>query len=74
MRADGWATEVKQDRRMRASAIVGVFEGLHLYPGDDLADRCVRMPNRSPVSATPIGPMLENGLPGILEARPLSMR
>ncbi len=71
MKAGGRAGSPSEDQRMRASAIVGIYKGLHLYFGDPLADAWVKMPNRGPLfgGQSPLAYMLENGFPGILATR-----
>jgi hypothetical protein len=71
MRAENWDGSLNVDQRHRASAIVGLYKGLHLYFGDDLADKWPRMRNRGPLfhGDTPVEYMVEGGLPAILAAR-----
>jgi hypothetical protein len=71
MKSEAWSGSLSQDQRMRASAIIGLYKGLHLYFGDDLADRWVKMPNRGPLFAgtAPLEHMTQGGLPSILGAR-----
>lgn len=60
-----------QDQRLRASALVGVYKALHLYFGDELADKWPTMANRGPLfrGRTPVAYMIEGGLPAIIETR-----
>lgn len=71
MRAGQWGGALNEDQRLRASALVGLYKGLHLYFGAELADRWVKMPNDGPLfgGRTPLAYMLEGGLPAILEVR-----
>jgi uncharacterized protein (DUF2384 family) len=71
MRTGDWSGRLGDDQRLRASGLVGTYKALHLYFGEAIADRWVRMPNRGPLfaGATPIAFMLEGGLPAILEVR-----
>lgn len=71
MKNGDWSGHLKPDQRMRASAVVGLYKGLHLYFSDDLADRWVKMRNRGPLfeGDTPIEFMARGGLPAIIQAR-----
>jgi hypothetical protein len=71
MRAQQWIGNLTEDQRVRASAIVGLFKGLHLYFGDDLADRWPRMRNKGPLfhGDTPVEYMIHGGIPAMLAAR-----
>jgi|SRR3954454_11572125 uncharacterized protein (DUF2384 family) len=71
MRTGAWSGALSQDQLMRASALIGLYKGLHLYFGDPLADRWVKMPNGGPLfeGRTPADYMQEGGLPAILETR-----
>lgn len=63
--------DLRQDQLTRASALVGLYKGLHLYFDGDLADRWPSMPNTGPLFAgqTPVAFMQAGGLPALLEAR-----
>lgn len=71
IKKDEWKGELSQDQRLRLSALVGLYKGLHLYFSDDLADRWVKLPNTGPVfrGATPLRYMIDGGLPAILKSR-----
>lgn len=71
IKKDEWRGELSQDQRLRLSALVGLYKGLHLYFSDDLADRWVKLPNTGPVfrGATPLRTMIDGGLPAILKTR-----
>lgn len=71
MKGEAWPGSLNHDQRLRASAIVGLYKGLHLYFGDDLADKWVKLRNRGPLfeGATPIEHMLNGGLPAIIHVR-----
>ena len=71
MKGGDWNAGFNQDQRMRASGLVGIYKGLHLYFGDTLADKWVRLPNQgAPFSGTtPLAFMLSGGLPAILRVR-----
>lgn len=71
MKGEAWPGTLSHDQRLRASAIVGVYKGLHLYFGDDLADKWVKMRNQGPLfeGSTPVEYMLDDGLPAIIHVR-----
>jgi hypothetical protein len=62
---------LSQDQLTRVSALVGVYKGLHLLFADETADEWARRPNRGPLfeRETPIGAMIEGGIPRMLEVR-----
>ncbi len=66
-----WSGSLSQDRLLRASALVGLYKGLHLHFGADLADTWVSLPNRGPLfqGASPVDVMTAGGLPAIMETR-----
>jgi uncharacterized protein (DUF2384 family) len=66
-----WDGSLTQDELMRASALIGLYKGLHIYFGDDLADKWPRMANRGPLfgGASPVDFMVAGGLPAIIAAR-----
>lgn len=71
MQAGTWSGTLSQDQTLRASAVIGLYKGLHLYFGPDLADRWVSLPNRGPLFAgrAPVDTMVAGGLPAIIDAR-----
>lgn len=71
MKAGKWGGVLSQDQLTRASALIGVFKGLHLLFADGMADRWPRLPNRGPVfdRLSPIQAMIEGGIPRMLETR-----
>ena len=71
MKAGRWEGVLSQDQLTRASALIGIFKGLHLLFANDLADRWPRLENRAPVfdRRTPIHAMIEGGIPRMLETR-----
>lgn len=71
MKAGKWEGSLSQDQLTRASALIGVFKGLHLLFADDMADRWPRLPNRGPVfdRLSPIEAMIQGGIPRMLETR-----
>lgn len=70
MKGEAWSGSLSDDQRTRAAAVVRLYKGLHLFFGDDLADRWVRLPNKGPLfeGATPVAHMTEGGLPAMLAA------
>lgn len=71
MKAGKWDGVLSQDQLTRASALIGVFKGLHLLFADSMADRWPRLANRGPVfdRMTPIQAMIVGGIPRMLETR-----
>jgi NADPH-dependent glutamate synthase beta subunit-like oxidoreductase len=53
------------------SALVGVYKGLHLLFADETADEWARRSNSGTLFErdTPIGAMIEGGIPRMLEVR-----
>lgn len=71
MKAGKWDGVLGQDQLTRASALIGVFKGLHLLFADSMADRWPKLPNRGPVfdRMTPVQAMIVGGIPRMLETR-----
>lgn len=71
MKAGRWEGVLSQDQLTRASALIGIFKGLHLLFANDLADRWPGLENRAPVfdRRSPIRAMIEGGIPLMLETR-----
>ena len=71
IKAGRWDGALSQDQLTRASALIGVFKGLHLLFADDMADRWPQLTNRGPVfdRMTPIQAMITGGIPRMLETR-----
>lgn len=71
MKAGKWEGVLSQDQLTRASALIGVFKGLHLLFADSMADRWPMIENRGPVfdRKTPVQAMIEGGIPRMLETR-----
>ena len=71
MKAGKWDGVLSQDQLTRASALIGVFKGLHLLFADDMADRWPQLPNRGPVfdRMSPVQAMIAGGIPRMLETR-----
>jgi hypothetical protein len=60
-----------QDTLMRISLVVGIYKALHIYFGEELADRWVTLGNRGALFAgeTPIEYMIHQGQPAMLQVR-----
>lgn len=71
MKAGTWEGSLSQDQLTRASALIGLFKGLHLLFADDMADRWPQLPNRAPLfdRRSPVEAMIEGGIPRMLETR-----
>jgi hypothetical protein len=71
MKGGKWDGTLSQDQLTRASALIGVFKGLHLLFADDMADRWPKLVNRGPIfdRRTPIQAMIEGGIPRMIETR-----
>ena len=48
MKAGTWEGSLGQDQLTRASALIGLFKGLHLLFANDMADRWPKLENRAP--------------------------
>lgn len=71
IKAGRWEGMLSQDQLTRASALIGIFKGLHLLFADEMADRWPSLPNRGPIFArqSPIAAMIDGGIPRMLETR-----
>ena len=71
MKHESWSGEVSQDQLTRMSALVGLYQALHVYFGKDLADDWVTLENNGPLfdGAAPVDVMLEDGIPAIIRVR-----
>lgn len=71
IKAGKWEGALSQDQLTRASALIGVFKGLHLLFADAMADRWPRLPNRAPLfdRKSPVEAMIEGGIPRMIETR-----
>ena len=71
IKASTWGQALSQDQLTRASAIIGIFKGLHLLFADSMADRWIRLRNSGPLfgNRTPIKTMIEGGIPVMIEVR-----
>lgn len=71
-----WKTQPKkqrltQDALVRISLVLGIYKALHLYWGEELADRWVTLSNRGSMFAgsTPLDYMIRQGQPGMFQVR-----
>ena len=71
IKGDAWSQALSQDQLTRASAMIGVFKGLHLLFADAMADRWVQLRNSGPLFAnrTPIETMIDGGIPAMIDVR-----
>lgn len=71
MKHENWAGDLSQDQLTRMSALIGLYQGLHVYFGKNLADDWVNLENDGPLfgGLSPIDFMLENGIPAIIRVR-----
>jgi uncharacterized protein (DUF2384 family) len=71
MKTPDWRGRLSQDQMLRASGLVGLYKGLHLYFSDALADAWPKRPNAGPQfgGRAPVAAMLDGGLPAILATR-----
>jgi hypothetical protein len=62
-----------EDRLRRISYLLGIFKGLHIVFGGDLADRWLTMPNGNAMfgGSTPLSYMLRGGQPAFHNVRRL---
>ena len=66
-----WDGILSQDNLTRASALIGIYKGLHLLFSDPLADEWVRIPNSDPLFAglSPVEYMTRGGIEAMLQTR-----
>lgn len=71
-----WKTEPKkqkltQDTLVRISLVIGIYKALHVYFGEEWADRWVTLGNRGSLFAgsAPIEYMIRQGQPGMFQVR-----
>jgi hypothetical protein len=71
IKAGRWDGTLSQDQLTRASALIGIFKGLHLLFADGMADRWPRLANRGPLfdRMSPIQAMIDGGIPRMIETR-----
>lgn len=73
-----WKSEPKkqrlsQDTLLRISLVIGIYKALHIYFGEQWADRWVTLGNRGSLFAgdAPIDYMIRQGQPGMFQVRRL---
>jgi hypothetical protein len=71
-----WKSEPKkqrltQDTLLRISLVIGIYKALHIYFGEEWADRWVTLGNRGPLFAgdAPVDYMIRQGQPGMFQVR-----
>lgn len=71
LRAGHREGSLNQDQLTRASAVVGLYKGLHTLFADDMALRWPRLRNRDPLfgGQTPLAAMIEGGIPVMIDVR-----
>lgn len=71
MKSQEWSGLLSKDQLTRVSAITGLYKALHLYFGDELADKWVTLDNAGPTFAgkAPTEKMIDGGIPAIMETR-----
>ncbi|MEM1133917.1 MAG: antitoxin Xre-like helix-turn-helix domain-containing protein [Pseudomonadota bacterium] len=71
MKAGRWQGTLSQDQLTRASALIGIFKGLHLLFVGDLADRWPLLANKGDLFAgvSPVEAMAAGGIPHMIETR-----
>jgi uncharacterized protein (DUF2384 family) len=71
IKAGAWSQALSQDQLTRASAIIGIFKGLHLLFADSMADRWIRLRNSGQLfgNRTPIETMIDGGIPVMIDVR-----
>ncbi|WP_291007640.1 antitoxin Xre-like helix-turn-helix domain-containing protein [Ferrovibrio sp.] len=69
--ADKWQQSLSQDQLTRASALIGIYKGLHLLFADAMADRWPKLRNAGPLfeNRSPVEAMVAGGIPLMLEVR-----
>jgi len=71
IKANQWDQVLSQDNLTRASAMIGIFKGLHLLFSDPLADEWVRTRNNDPLfgGLSPVEFMIQGGIEAMLDTR-----
>ena len=71
IKGDAWGQALSQDQLTRASAMIGIFKGLHLLFADDMANRWIGLRNSGPLfsNRTPTETMIDGGIPAMIEVR-----
>ena len=63
--------KLTQDTLLRISLVIGIYKALHIYFGEEWADRWVTLGNRGSMfaGAAPIDYMIRHGQPGMFQVR-----
>lgn len=63
--------KLTQDTLLRISLVIGIYKALHIYFGEEWADRWVTLGNRGSMFAgtAPIEYMIRQGQPGMIQVR-----
>jgi uncharacterized protein (DUF2384 family) len=71
MKSEAWSSVLSQDQLLRASGLIGIYKGLHLYFSEPLADEWIGLPNSGPLfqNRRPIDTMIDEGLIAIYRTR-----
>ena len=71
MKASGFKGRLDQDRKTRASLIIGIFKGLRLFFNGPLTYGWPKSANSGPIFSgmTPAAYMIEGGIPAMLKVR-----
>lgn len=71
MKAGDFKGRLDQDKRMRASLIVGIFKSLRLYFNGPLTYQWPKAVNTGPVfdGQSPVDLMIEGGIPAMMKVR-----
>jgi hypothetical protein len=71
MKANGFKGRLDQDRKTRASLIIGIFKGLRLFFNGPLTYGWPKSPNSGPIfsGTTPAAYMIDGGIPAMLQVR-----
>ena len=71
MKAGGFKGRLDQDRKTRASLIIGIFKGLRLFFNGPLTYGWPKSANSGPIFAgmTPTAYMIDGGIPAMLKVR-----
>lgn len=69
MKIGKWKGHLNEEQKIRIGALFELYQGLHHFFGEPIADQWVTMNNKGPLfhGKKPIQVMLENGLPTMVE-------
>lgn len=71
MKTQAWSGTLSQDQLLRASGLIGIYKGLHLYFSEPLANDWIGLSNSGPVyqNHRPVDAMISEGLIAIYSTR-----